>query len=433
MARMTINVGARLVLRGARRLCTLTVLAVLAAACRDVAPTQPLSVSASDVNTLETSTSLSATSWTASGPGTVSLISDGSTTNPQMNYFLSPSFSGTWRLGTTASTSGTVDLGGYSYIGFHSWYQAVAFIRVFILRNGSYTYPLADLQSASAPDVFSWSGAVPSFDVEAGDYYGLEFGGSHFDGTLVLRGTVTVTLPTPCVAGKYFLGGTGCVDAPAGSYSPGGTATSATLCPAGTFSSNAGSSSCAAAPAGSYATGPGATSATLCAAGNYSANEGQAACDAAPAGSFVAGAGATSATSCSAGYYQPNTGSTSCIAADIGFYVPGAGATSQTACPSGTTTTSTGSTSCAPVYVSPVEVYDALISLASTTPGVTSGEVNKLIAARRHIGTNPSSTCKAITAFMSYVTKQSGRKISPANANALLQQAQASKTALGCT
>ena len=86
----------------------------------------------------------------------------------------------------------------------------------------------------------------------------------------------TFSGPTSCDPGKY-LSGSMCVDAPAGSYSPGGTATSATLCPTGTYSSTSGSSSCTPAPAGSYVPDAGAISATACPA-HYSSNAGATSC-----------------------------------------------------------------------------------------------------------------------------------------------------------
>jgi hypothetical protein len=278
--------------------------------------------------------------------------------------------------------------------------------------------------------------------------------------------TTGATSATPCVGGSYqsLTGQTSCIDAPAGSFATGPGATSATLCAAGYYSATSGQAACTAAPAGSYATGPGATStslcavgtystggqasctlapagsyvsgtgatsATLCAAGTFSASTGQTSCTASPAGSYVALTGRTSSTLCAAGYYQPSTGQTSCIAAAIGFYVSATGSTSQTACPAGMTTSSTGSTACIPI--DPVVSYDALITAAQNTPGVSASEVNKLLSARKQlVAGKPSSACKAIDSFMSFVSQQSGKKISVANATFLLQKSQTAKSAIGC-
>lgn len=189
--------------------------------------------------------------------------------------------------------------------------------------------------------------------------------------------------------------------------------------------------SCDTAPAGSYAVGPGATSAPQCAPGSFSASSGQSSCVLAPAGSYAAGSGATASTLCAAGYYQPSAGQSSCIAASIGFIVSTTGATSQTQCAIGTTTNAVGSTACVPIP--PLVGYDALIGAAQTTPGVAANEVKQLVNNRKQlVAGKVSLACKTVDSFMSYVTKESGRKISTANASTLLYKSREAKVAMGC-
>ena len=86
---------------------------------------------------------------------------------------------------------------------------------------------------------------------------------------------------------------------------------------------------------------------------------------------------------------------------------------------------------CAPIP--PLVGYDALISAAQTTPGVTDPEVQKLVNARKQLIAGKSSqACKAVDAFVSYVKKESGKKISTVNANVLLYKSQEVKIAMGC-
>ena len=157
----------------------------------------------------------------------------------------------------------------------------------------------------------------------------------------------TVTAPASCDPGS-FISGNSCALAPAGSYSPGGTATSATLCPAGTYSSEAGAAACTPAPAGSFVSSAGATSATACSAGSYSGAEGSTECTLAPAGSYVPTPGATSPSACSVGYYSNTTGSTLCTPAPAGSYVPTTGSTSATLCPAGSYSDIAGAMACTP-------------------------------------------------------------------------------------
>jgi hypothetical protein len=152
--------------------------------------------------------------------------------------------------------------------------------------------------------------------------------------------------PVKCAAGFYSAtGNTPCTAAPAGSYVDAVGATSATLCPVGTFSSTAGSTSCTVAPAGTFVDTTGAIAATSCAAGSYQPNSGAVSCVLAPPGSYTDQAGAQQAQLCPVGKYQPQAGQTSCLLADPGFFVDTTGATAQAPCPAGTTSAA-GASSC---------------------------------------------------------------------------------------
>jgi hypothetical protein len=187
--------------------------------------------------------------------------------------------------------------------------------------------------------------------------------------------------PQSCPAGSY-ISGNACALAPAGSYSAGGTATSATLCPAGTYSSAAGAAACTPASAGSFVSSTGATSATACSAGSYSDTDGSTQCTVAPAGSYVPTPGATSATVCSAGYYSDTAGATLCTPAPAGSYVASIGATSATLCAAGSYSDIAGSMACTPApagsfaagpgstgaTLCPAGSFSATIGAASCTP-----------------------------------------------------------------
>jgi hypothetical protein len=80
-----------------------------------------------------------------------------------------------------------------------------------------------------------------------------------------------------------------------------------------------------------------------------------------------------------------------------------------------------------------IVAYDALISAASSTPGVPASEVNKLSTARKQLVTGkPAGACKAIDGFVSYVNKQTGKTISSANAAMLIRKTQDAGVAIGC-
>ena len=134
------------------------------------------------------------TAWTGSGPGTIN-FSNVAGPDQTFTYSYSPSFSGTWDFHSTADRTGSVQL-DYDYTGFHSWFQVTVFLRAYVTHLGVTTYyPLVSagpVNCCSSPsNGFSYTDSV-TLNVQQGDKYGFVFGGTHFDGTMLLNGTLTV-------------------------------------------------------------------------------------------------------------------------------------------------------------------------------------------------------------------------------------------------
>jgi hypothetical protein len=158
----------------------------------------------------------------------------------------------------------------------------------------------------------------------------------------------------PCVAGKYSLGLSACVDCDAGRY--------------GTYRGSSSSSACNTCSKGEYS-GPGLAACVICPTGYYNGQTGQTACFAqntCNAGKYFSGSSASagSCAYCHSGKYQSSNGhrSGSCTAwrtCNAGMYFSGGSATSAGSCSgcwSGTYQSSNGhrSGSC---YACPVGYY----------------------------------------------------------------------------
>lgn len=198
-----------------RRSALLAVATIVAAGCEQSSPLEPAAPEA--VRAPQFSLAHAPTLWSASGPGTVTLLSDGSSSDPSMSYSLAGSsvFSTqTWRFSTTAASAGAVTL-DHSYSGYHAFFQVRVFMRPFITHDAVTTYlpgvSLGPVNCCSSPSGgFTITGST-TFNVAAGDQYGYEFGGSNFDSDSRLLGTFTVLFPviadatppviTPAVAG----------------------------------------------------------------------------------------------------------------------------------------------------------------------------------------------------------------------------------------
>lgn len=172
-------------------------LLVVLAACGEQTPTSPA------VARVQTSAALVApTTWSASGPGTVTLINDGSTGNPSMSYAMSGSSvwsTRTWSFSTTAASAGTITQ-NYDYSGYHAYFQVRVFMVPFVIHN-AVKLPLPGGFAAGPVDCctspsggFHYTGSV-TFNVSAGDTFGFDFGGSNFDSDARLLGTFTVVFP----------------------------------------------------------------------------------------------------------------------------------------------------------------------------------------------------------------------------------------------
>lgn len=138
------------------------------------------------------------TPWSSSGVATNTVTSDGTTgADPSFNYDASISSCGycdrSWSFSTTSSAATTVPL-HWHYAGLHSWYNTSAHIQAFVDHDGTRT--AVTLQSGSVYGGFDWSGSV-TLTVASGDTYGFIVGGSHYDYSDILRGTLTVHLLAP--------------------------------------------------------------------------------------------------------------------------------------------------------------------------------------------------------------------------------------------
>jgi hypothetical protein len=151
-----------------------------------------------DGNPVGDSELIAALGWSAGGPGTVTLLSDGTTDYPSMSYLLSgmdvwsPQ---TWQLSTTATEAMTVTL-PFHYTGFHAYYQVEVWVEAFV---GGTTYPLISqgpTNCCSPPSGgFDLDGSI-MLNVSPGDVFGFRFGGMNYDSDARLLGTFTVLWPT---------------------------------------------------------------------------------------------------------------------------------------------------------------------------------------------------------------------------------------------
>jgi hypothetical protein len=167
----------------ARRISTacLMGLASLTGACADANLTGP-NVPGQPAYSLAAA---AATAWTASGDGTVTLVSDGTAGDAVMSYVYGGN-SGDWYFTTTAAQTGTVTL-PWSYSGDHG---VEGNEYVYALINGVVVATRLDEASSTGP--FSWNGTI-TFSVNAGDTYGFQLHGSAIPGGM--SGTFTLNLP----------------------------------------------------------------------------------------------------------------------------------------------------------------------------------------------------------------------------------------------
>ena len=155
--------------------------------------------------------------WSATGPGSVGVSSNGTSPPAHMSYSIKPaglSEPKTWTFSTMAATAGTKNL-TYSYSGWHgSLMSGTVFLTAYVTHGGSTSYtPLASTGLGSNGS-FSYSGEL-SLEVQAGDTYGFEFGGMSDDSfwdemygglTVGIQNGLPVNTALPEVTGAPYVG-----------------------------------------------------------------------------------------------------------------------------------------------------------------------------------------------------------------------------------
>lgn len=136
--------------------------------------------------------------WAAAGPGTVTLVSDGSAAAPQFSYdALDGQDSQFWTFSTTSAGAGMLDA-TYDFRGFHAYNNVVVVLRAFVTRAGTTTTRLvvgASGNCCSPPSGgFAYAGTT-TFDLQAGDVFGFRVGAGNADSNRTLRGSLTVSGP----------------------------------------------------------------------------------------------------------------------------------------------------------------------------------------------------------------------------------------------
>ena len=150
--------------------------------------------------------------WSGTGTATTTVSSDGSATDPKLEYAVS-GFDGSWSF-SAKSKSDRVQPVDWKYAGFHSWFQVRVSIERFVIRSGKEI--VKETLASGGPAVcctppsggFSYTGST-KFDLKKDDVYGFRMTGSHFDSAARLEGTLVVTTRdvtpptiTPVVTGK---------------------------------------------------------------------------------------------------------------------------------------------------------------------------------------------------------------------------------------
>ena len=150
-----------------------------------------------------------------------------------------------------------------------------------------------------------------------------------------------------CDPGYFFSDRTGeCLPAPAGSYVDAAGATTATKCPAGTYSSVLASLACELAPYGYFTATEGSVEPTPCQPGSLSADEGAIECELAPAGYYTSEIASANALPCPQGFFSANAGSSECTPAPAGYSVPDEGSSQALPCEPGRFASEEGMVDC---------------------------------------------------------------------------------------
>src|SRR5262249_31974132 len=144
-----------------------------------------------------------ATVWSGSGPGTTTVVGDGTAGPAVFSYDLdlgqASGASGFWDFSTTADFTGQVQL-PYHWTGLHAWFQVKAQLVAYVEHKapGVTSHITTQLINVGPTDCcttpsngFDYRGTT-TLSVQAGDLYGFTIIGSNQDLNSFLRGTLTV-------------------------------------------------------------------------------------------------------------------------------------------------------------------------------------------------------------------------------------------------
>lgn len=138
-------------------------------------------------------------SWTISGPG-ITNAQQLAVNEWQLDYSLDPAdfSSQTWTVQGIAPADGDY-IFDWNYSGFHSFFKVTAFLNTFNPSNSLYS---AGPNNCCTPPSggFNESGRFTFSNISTGATFGFTMGGSNFDESNILQGTLTlnqVTVPEP--------------------------------------------------------------------------------------------------------------------------------------------------------------------------------------------------------------------------------------------
>ncbi|UFU02735.1 hypothetical protein LQF12_14790 [Ruania suaedae] len=140
--------------------------------------------------------------WSGTGAQGTFTVSDpqGTWAQPQLSYAINPAGQQrSWTLESVATDSGTLTV-DYAWAGFHSWYAVTARLTAFVYPadGGPTETALVDVgptNCCSAPSGgFTYTGST-TFELAAGDTFGLRMSGSNGDSDNRLQGTLTLQVP----------------------------------------------------------------------------------------------------------------------------------------------------------------------------------------------------------------------------------------------
>ncbi len=72
--------------------------------------------------------------WTATGPGTTNVVSDGTTADPRLDYSVN-AFDGAWTYSAVAGSARSIPV-AYASSGFYGFYQVTTRLEAFVSRGG---------------------------------------------------------------------------------------------------------------------------------------------------------------------------------------------------------------------------------------------------------------------------------------------------------